>query len=328
MALSADLVGMRVVVRVRVPGETGPSGGPAMRDILGVLTAWDVKTLSVERADGLVETVPHADVVTGKPVPPRASVRQRVPAADLQRICDRGWHAPTTRALGDWLLRAAGGFTGRANSVLAAGDPGMPLDDALREVVRFYADHSLPALAQVVVGSPEDSLLTQRGWERARPGDVHAIVQVTSVAMARRVPNSALAGSVEVDGAPSDEWIGRYGRAPEAGVGDGVDVDVVRSVLESGDHTAFARVGDPIVGIGRGVVTDDWVGLSAVEVDPAHRREGIGTAVVAALLEWGASLGARSAYLQTLPGNAAAAALYAPFGFVTHHAYKYLRPPK
>jgi GNAT superfamily N-acetyltransferase len=322
MALSADLVGMRVVVRVRVPGETGPSGGPAMRDIIGVLIAWDIQALAVERADGRVETVPHADVVTGKPVPPRASVRQRMPAADLQRICDNGWRAPTTRALGDWLMRAAGGFTGRANSVLAAGDPGVPLDDALLEVVSFYADRELPALAQVVVDSPEDGQLTHRGWVPARPGDIHAIVQVASVAMARRVPSGPLAEAVDIEASPSDAWIERYGRAREAGV------DVVRSVLESGDHTAFARVGDPVVGIGRGVVTADWVGISAVEVDPSRRGEGIGAAVVATLLEWGASLGARSAYLQTLPRNEAALALYAPFGFITHHAYKYLRPPE
>jgi N-acetylglutamate synthase len=321
MALSADLLGMRVVVRVRVPGETGPSGGPALRDILGVLTAWDAETLSVRRADGVVETVPHADVVTGKPVPPRASVRQRVPAADLQRICARGWQAPTTRSLGDWLLRAADGFTGRANSVLAAGDPGMPLDDALREVVRFYLDRSLPPLAQVVADSPEDRLLTDRGWVRARSGDVDAIVQVASVAMARRM-SSAAAAAVEIDASPSDAWIAGYCRAHDA------SLDVVRGLLESGDDTAFARVGDPLVGIGRGVVTGDWMGISAVEVDEARRGEGIGAAVVSALFEWGASLGARSAYLQTLPGNEAARALYARFGFATHHAYKYLRPPE
>jgi GNAT superfamily N-acetyltransferase len=321
MALSADLVGVRIVVRVRIPGQTGPSGGPAMRDILGVLTGWGPTELTVERADGVVETVRHADVVTGKPVPPRASVRQRVPAADLQRICARGWQAPRTRVLGDWLLRAAGGFTGRANSALVSGNPGVPIDEALRDVVAFYAADQLPPLAQVILDSPEETLLADRGWVSARAGYAAAIVQVASVAIARRRPSSARPVTVDVDGAPGDAWIARYGRSGEA------EPDVVRSVLTSGDDVAFARVGDPIVGIGRGVFTDDWVGLSAVEVDPARRREGIGTAVVAALLEWAASLGARSAYLQTVPGNDAALALYEPFGFVTHHSYKYLRPP-
>jgi N-acetylglutamate synthase len=323
MALSADLVGMRVVVRVLVPGETAPSGRPAMRDILGVLRSWGAETLSVERADGLVETVRRADVVTGKPVPPRASARHRIPAADLQRICARGWQAPRTLPLGEWLLRAARGFTGRANSALVAGDPGQPLDDALREVSAFYADNALPALAQVVVGSAEDSLLADHGWTRARPSQADALVQVASVAMARRHrAQGPWADAVEIDPSPTDAWIDRYGRSLQT------DRDVVRSVLASGDQTAFAHVGDPIIGIGRAVVTDDWVGLSAVEIDPGRRGQGIGTAVVAALLEWGASLGARSAYLQALADNDAALALYERFGFRTHHAYKYLRPPE
>ena len=59
---------------------------------------------------------------------------------DLEEAAAGGWRAPEeTRMKGDWsgqgrwvgdggwLLRAAAGFTGRANSALAAGDPGMPL---------------------------------------------------------------------------------------------------------------------------------------------------------------------------------------------------------
>jgi GNAT superfamily N-acetyltransferase len=321
MALSADLIGTRVVVRAVVPGETGPSGGPAMRDILGVLRSWGPEALSVERADGLVETVRHADVVTGKPVPPRASARHRIPAADLQRICARGWQAPLTRRIGDWLLRAAGGFTGRANSALVAGDPGRPFDDALRKVAAFYADNALPVLAQVVVDSAEHDLLVDHGWTSARPSQPDTIVQVGSVAMARRRrPREQWAEGVEIGPSPTDTWIAHYGRSRQAGL------DIVRGVLASGEQTAFARVGDPIIGIGRAVVIEDWVGLSAVEVEPDQRGRGVGTAVVAALLEWGASLGARSAYLQALANNDAALALYEPFGFRTHLRYKYLRP--
>ena len=33
-----------------------------------------------------------------------------------------------------------------------------------------------------------------------------------------------------------------------------------------------------------------------------------------------------SAYLQTMPDNTAALALYEPYGFVTHHRYRYLAP--
>ena len=47
---------------------------------------------------------------------------------------------------------------------------------------------------------------------------------------------------------------------------------------------------------------------------------------MAALLEWGAELGATTAYLQVLGHNEPALALYDSMGFQTHHAYAYLTP--
>jgi GNAT superfamily N-acetyltransferase len=81
-------------------------------------------------------------------------------------------------------------------------------------------------------------------------------------------------------------------------------------------------------GVATGVAAHDgdWVGFRGIEVDPAARRRGLGLAVMAALLDWGASAGATTAYLQVLDGNDPALALYARLGFATHHAYRYLAP--
>jgi ribosomal protein S18 acetylase RimI-like enzyme len=70
----------------------------------------------------------------------------------------------------------------------------------------------------------------------------------------------------------------------------------------------------------------DWVGFRSIEVGPAQRRQGLGLAVMAALLGWGAEQGATTAYLQVLGDNTAALELYAGLGFATHHAYRYLTP--
>ena len=50
---------------------------------------------------------------------------------DLERIAARGWQGTHTLQIGDWLLRAGSGFTGRANSVLPLGPPGRVFPDAL-----------------------------------------------------------------------------------------------------------------------------------------------------------------------------------------------------
>ncbi len=77
MTLRRDDVGKRVIVRRLLPGEVGPSGGPAMTDILGILVRFEDTFLVVEREDGERVVVPQAEVVTGKPIPPRPERRPR-----------------------------------------------------------------------------------------------------------------------------------------------------------------------------------------------------------------------------------------------------------
>lgn len=358
MELTRDSLGQRVVVRRVVPDEVGPSGGPALTDVLGVLEACDNDTLSVRRDNGRVISIPRVAVVAASRVPPRASVRRRVPAADLQRICSHGWQPTEHATLGDWWLRAAGGFTGRANSVLMAGEPGVPTDEALDHVRRWYVDRDLPVLAQVVTDSPWLNELSGRGWVTARPDEGDTLVQVASVSSARRLSaarrssEAASAGQLPtavtrwepvLDLVPDEDWMRLYGRAA------GVREETLRAVLTSGERVAFASIQAPpdagapdrggaagaphrpragnTVAIGRGVLTGDWLGLAAVEVEPAYQRRGLATVIVDELLEWGASEGALSAYLQALPHNAAAFKLYEPYGFRTHSSYRYLRPP-
>ena len=323
MALHRDHVGQRVVVRRFLRGQTGPTGGPAFTDVLGVLEQWSPSELAVRHEDGRLHRIAQADVATAKPVPPRTSVRHRIEPDRLQRICNAGWRAPHEEEVGDWLLRAGAGFTGRANSALVVGDPASGVAEAVGRIEAFYAAHGQRAVAQVVVGGPWLPVLTELGWTTARPDQPDALVQVASVAQARRAAAASdRVAEVEVSETLSDDWLARYGRT------EGLDPAAVRAVLTSGDSVAFASVGQPAGAIGRGVVTGDWLGIAAVEVAPPLRRTGLARAVVDALLEWAAARGALSAYLQTLPDNVPALELYARYGFRTHHAYRYLAAPE
>ena len=68
----------------------------------------------------------------------------------------------------------------------------------------------------------------------------------------------------------------------------------------------------------------DWVGLASLWTREDARGRGLGTAVLRALVEWGAEHGATSAYLQVVVANDRAAALYERHGFEEHHRYDYL----
>ena len=69
--------------------------------------------------------------------------RSPLGVADLERLAARGWRAPEEEPLGGWLLRAGGGFTGRANTALVTGDPGRTLPEAVAAVTAWYRDRGL-----------------------------------------------------------------------------------------------------------------------------------------------------------------------------------------
>ncbi len=313
MPLDVSMVGSRVVVRHLVGG-TGPGGGPVMTDVVGRLLALDAATARVERRDGTTVDVPLAAVVAVKTVPQRPLRRRGAAAVDaeeLTRITSRGWPGTESVPLGDWELRAAGGFTGRANSVAVTGDPGVPVDEALVLVESFYAARDLPPLAQVVAGSAWDRAFAEAGWVPyggARPG---AIVQVADLEPAYRADPDAL-----VETHASEGWMRMYHRVD--------DLRLARAVLEGPATVGFVSIGSPAVAIGRVVVTGEWAGLAAVEVAPEARRQGLARRVVETSLAWAVDHGADKAYLQTMRANDPAIALYRLFGFTDHHEYRYL----
>jgi N-acetylglutamate synthase len=72
-----------------------------------------------------------------------------ISADELEWRAAGTWRAPRFERMGEWLLRAADGFTGRANSALAAGDPRRPLPEAVDAVRAWYAGLGQPAMIAV-----------------------------------------------------------------------------------------------------------------------------------------------------------------------------------
>jgi hypothetical protein len=86
---------------------------------------------------------------------------------DLERAAARHWQAPDVEPLGEWQLRAAAGFTGRANSALPLGDPGRPLPAAITAVERWYRRRNLRPMIVLPQAAGPDHLkdhLTERAW--------------------------------------------------------------------------------------------------------------------------------------------------------------------
>ncbi|MDK1476250.1 GNAT family N-acetyltransferase [Streptomyces sp. 549] len=323
--VTPDDVGKRVSVR----SLTGAADGSGrFTDTLGVLTSWTGGVLRVTRRDGEVVALEQSALVAAKVVPAAPARRRGLPAAgvaELTRVADRGWPAAEREPLGEWVLRASGGFTRRANSLLPLGDPGMPLDAALERVTAWYAARGLPAYAQLSAGAADSdeelaAALAARGWVR----EVSADVLVGGLApLADRAADTA---PVECGRDVGPPWLLRYRGIAEPS-------PHVWRVLRGGPSVWFATVpGDgpdtAPAATGRCVVDGRWAGFAAVEVDPARRREGLATAVMAALARQALAEGASAAWLQAEADNEGAHALYNRLGFAAHHSYQHWRAPR
>ncbi|MGK5697223.1 GNAT family N-acetyltransferase [Streptomyces sp. URMC 128] len=319
--ITAADVGKRVSVRSMIE-HAAP--GEKFTDTVGILTSWDKGVLRITRKSGESVRIAESALVAGRLVP-AAPARRRGPAAsydELARVAARAWPPVESERLGDWELRAASGFTRRANSVLPLGDPGVSLDEALDAVRRWYGERGLPAYVQTATGAEgaQELLcaeLEKRGWVR----EVTAELWVGPLApVADLAEPSGVVLSREAD----EAWLARYQRK-------GVS-EVALRVLGAGPSVWFATVPGSAeavapAAIGRCVVDGRWAGFAAVEVDPELRRQGLGTAVMAALARRALDEGASAAWLQVEAENEGARALYAGMGFAAHHAYHHYREP-
>jgi len=300
---SGDL-GHRVVVRYRT--DRGPT------DVLGELTSIDDHGLVVRSETGDERRISRTAVLAGKRIGPRPAKFSEILA--LERVTAAAWPAPETERLGDWLLRAADGWTNRANSALPLGDAGCDLDEAVRACVAFYTARGLTPKITVPLPVRRDVArhLAAAGWI-AQPE-----VLVQTAALDRVITLARAAGQ------PAGGDIGGAARFAVVRDADGALLACARgAVVEDPARRTGSIAAQP-----RPAPAQRWLHIALVEVMPHARRRGFGRAVSAALAEWAQGAGATRAVLQVEGHNEPARRLYESLGWRTHHSFvTYHRPP-
>ena len=223
-----------------------------------------------------------------------------------------------------WVLRAAGGYTGRANSA-APLDPGrLEPAEKIAYTESWYRSRGLPPMIRLTPASQPanlDLLLEEQDYSLRDDG--------VSVQALDLDGSHSPAGATEIaEGSVTDRWLGML-----AGLQSRVaqHLDAVRDLFSQLPPTsAFAAIGQGTspAAIGRAVFEGDDVGLFDVITRPDRRRQGLATDITLALLHWGAERGATRAYLQVEASNDPAQRLYRRLGFREVYRYWYRVAPK
>ncbi len=277
-----------------------------MTDVLGVCTAWGDGRCVVAPEHGRTgrDRPRRHRVGQARPAPPvgaapgvrgRGGVRTWPPCGRTWRPCRSapGRCGPTRRRWAD----CAGARTPAWRWVT----PGLPFAEAEQRIRAFYAERDRPVMAQVELGSDVEDAFRAAGWEPLGSGDAHFLL----ASLARALRSCDAVGRAHDTGAPtaSPHRVGPGAGGGRAGRGrDGRGPRRRRRTGGTGSASTASRS------------------------TRAHRRRGLGTAALAALLDWGGERGATTAWLHVETDNEAGQALYERLGFRTHHTGRYLRP--
>jgi GNAT superfamily N-acetyltransferase len=310
-------LGDRWVVRHRLPDGSAT-------DVIGWLEAVDATSVRLSVVGGATEVVDRTEIVAARRVPTAAGGPhpRRISAEALERHTLPGWLA-VHEPLGDWTLRSAGGFTGRANSCLAVGDPGLPIADAADRIIAYAAQHGIAPMAQVITGSEPDLALRAAGWI-----DTYVPTDVLVARLGELLEDRPLDERVEVHETLYPDWWQAY----QLSRPNSADPTLLRMILDGNPPRAFGTVHDhrdpdrSVVAIARGHLSGDWLGLASIWTREEDRRQGWATKMIIGLGHWGARRGARYCYLQVASANQSAVTAYGQLGLHRHHSYHYLRP--
>jgi len=217
--------------------------------------------------------------------------------------------------LGDWVLRADRGATGRANSAWPVGRPTGSVAEAVDEIERWYIKRGLRAGFQLFDGS-SDELVSQ--LDRRDYAHFPGALVMTAALDDLELPRQQITPSPRhVVAAPNPS------EAFSTLVNDPARTSEMTSTALPQQFLTIEDSAGQTLGGGRATLDETWVGFFAMNTVAAARRTGVALVVLGELAAWARHRGASRAWLQVMHDNTAARSLYSRVGLSEVHEYHY-----
>jgi GNAT superfamily N-acetyltransferase len=239
---------------------------------------------------------------------------------DIEQANLKAWPAIDTENDGQWVLRAAGGYTKRANSVQSL-DPADDADAAprLERAARWFRDRKLPPVFRVTpLAGPGILAELDKGWAAFD----HSLVLAMDMGSLQFAAdeNTALLPVTSPDWLKSQQQLQGYDDATVGRLARIVEriKAPARGLIHYGeDATPSASA---LIVVVNGVVFTGNV------VTAGHqRRRGYARKLLTSGFAWARHAGGRRAGIQVMADNAPAIALYEGLGYQRHYEYHYRR---
>jgi len=236
----------------------------------------------------------------------------------LEEVSMNAWPASETIVYDGWVLRFAGGYTRRANSIYPLYPSTYDIASKIEHCRQIYEASGLGPvykLTRHVYPADLDTVLDNHGYRREAPTSV----QTLSLDEYHVEDDCRVTVFEHVDA----NWVRRFIAMNTVSIRYS---NIITSMLQRiANPKCFAGIKHDreMIACGIGVVEDRKVGLFDIVVDPRHRQKGLGTRLVHRILKWARCQQAVVAYLQVMLDNTPALSLYNKIGFSEAYQYWY-----
>lgn len=233
---------------------------------------------------------------------------------ELDQICNLTWPATENLENSGWLMRAAGGVTNRANSILplvASLEAGSLTDFAekLSTAEEFYQKRKLPTIFQIAL--PTWQVLFEELRSIGAVETLRGNTMVSDLTSSNEI--TPIGFEIVQSNQFSNEWLELQPAPGIEKILSGCAATYL-TIVKNSQAIASCRI----------ALANGWSSLTRVYVHQDFRGQGLGKAIVAAALKVSFELGATKALLQVEADNAIAIGVYESLGFNFHHEYSYL----
>lgn len=241
----------------------------------------------------------------------------------LEELALNAWPALQTVCYDGWLLRFAGGYTRRANSVSALYSSTLPLHEKIAYCEAAYTRKRLNTAFRLTDAARPyglDDALNARGYQRQSATSVQLLDDLRAFAPPQ-------GEDFRAEPYMTEAWLDAHIRLNHVAERHGPALRrMLASVTAETCYSSLRRDGE-IAALAYAALDRGCLTLYSVVTAGRFRRRGLGRALMHHLLGWGHERGAERALLHVKMDNAPALALYGGLGFREVYQYWYRVKP-
>jgi len=229
------------------------------------------------------------------------------------------WPSLQTILLDGWIIRMAGGYTKRANSV----NPIYSFEDNLDEKINYceniYKQNNLPVIYKII--ECEDHKIIDKRLEELN----YQKIDLTSVQICNEIKrmNNEIK-QIVIDNKFTENWKKCFFHCNN--ITNIETLSIIENMLKNIRHniiSVYKMDNGTFAGCGYGVIEKGFVGLFDIVVKEEFRRKGYGKEIVETILEKANETGIEKAYLSVVNDNIIAKKLYEKLWFKEIYKYWY-----